>query len=334
MTATLGNDLAVPLCDARPRLARWQRWLSLRAYGVFTSTLFAAATPPHRMRRRFERFGAVSRAALQGRHPGLKFDDHACGRVAIEGVRAVEVPRCTILYLHGGAYVMGSPASYRNRAMRLGYRCRAEVFVPDYRLAPEHPFPAALEDAHAAWRHVVALGPDRPLFVAGDSAGGGLALALLLQLRQRGEALPQGAILLSPWTDLSVSGASVETNRRQDLWLSREHLEHWASYSVGRADARHPLASPAFADLSGLPPLLILAGEHEVLLDDALRAAAAARRGGTEVQVHIGPGMQHDWPLTLPWLDESRYAWELISRFVEPNALPNTSSARGGVESW
>ncbi len=233
-----------------------------------------------------------------------------------------------ILYLHGGAYVMGSPAAYRNRAMRLSYRCRAEVFVPDYRLAPEHPFPAALEDACAAWRRVAALRPGVPLLVVGDSAGGGLALALMLHLRQGGEALPHAAVLLSPWTDLSASGASAEANRRNDLWLSREHLRRWASYYVERGGERHPLASPAFADLSGLPPLLILVGEHEVLLDDALRVAVAARRGATEVRVHVGRGMQHDWPLTLPWLDESRRAWALMTEFVERTACASDGPAR------
>jgi acetyl esterase/lipase len=212
---------------------------------------------------------------------------------------------------------MGSPASYRNRAMRLSYRCHAEVFVPAYRLAPEHPYPAAFDDALAAWRYVKALRRDEPIFVAGDSAGGGLGLSLLVKLRDLGLPMPNGAFLLSPWTDLTVSGPSVDGNRGKDLWFTRRHLETWAGYYVGRADARSPYLSPVFADLSGLPPLFILVGENELLLDDALRVRDAAKSAGTDARVLVGEGMQHDWPLTLPWLDESRLAWNAMRRFVD-----------------
>jgi acetyl esterase/lipase len=314
----------------RPGLARWKRWLSLRAYGLITSTLFGARTSPHRMRRRFERFGAVTRAALQRKYPKLAFADHAVGPLSIEGIAAVETPRCAVVYLHGGGFVMGSPASYRNRAMRLSYRCGAEVFVPDYRLAPEHPFPAALDDALAAWQYVKALRPERPILVAGDSAGGGLALSLILRLRQLGHARPDGAILLSPWTDLSASGASMDENHRKDLWLSRDHIHNWARHYTCGCDERDPLVSPVFADLSELPPLLVLAGEHEVLLDDARRVVEGARRAGTDAELLVGTGMQHDWPLTLPWLDESRHAWRAMVRFVDDAAGSRRSIGAGG----
>jgi acetyl esterase/lipase len=303
--------------NATPGLGDIQRWLSLHGYGWFASALFRAATPPARMRRRFERFGAVPRAAMQRRHAELAFGDHALGQLKMESVRAVPTPRCVMLHLHGGAFIMGSPASYRNRAMRLSYRCNAEVFVPDYRLAPEHPFPAALDDALVAFQYVRALRPHAPLIVSGDSAGGGLALSLMLRLRELGANLPDGAVLLSPWTDLSGSGASVERNRRKDLWLTHAHLQQWARAYAKNEDLRSPCVSPVFADLSGLPPLLLLVGEDEILLDDALRvAAAAARTGTTTAQVHVGKGMQHDWPFTLPWLAESRLAWQVIGRFA------------------
>lgn len=295
-------------------LSAWKRWLSLRGYGLVTRALFGAGTPPLAMRRRFERLSRVPRERMQRKFPKLSFGDHAADGLAIESVRAVESPARVVLYLHGGAFFMGSPASYRNRAMRLSYRCQAEVFVPDYRLAPEHPYPAALDDALAAWKFVKAQRPEAPIFVAGDSAGGGLGLSLLLKLRDLGLAMPSGAFLLSPWTDLAVTGASVDG--RKDLWFTRRHLETWAKYYVGRADARSPYLSPVFARLSGLPPLLIFVGENELLLDDALRVRDAAASVGTDVRVHVGEGMQHDWPLTLPWLDESRIAWEEMRRFV------------------
>jgi epsilon-lactone hydrolase len=254
---------------------------------------------------------------MQRRFPKLVFADHAVNGLAIESVCAVESPARVILYLHGGAFFMGSPASYRNRAMRLSYRCQAEVFVPDYRLAPEHPYPAALDDALAAWWFVKAQRPHTAIFLAGDSAGGGLSLSLLVRLRDSGLVMPNGSFQLSPWTDLTISGSSVDGNYGRDLWFTRKHLEAWARYYVGQADARSPYLSPVFADFSGLPPLLLLVGEDELLLDDTLRVRDAAASVGIDVRVLIGKGMQHDWPLTLPWLDESKYAWNTIRRFVE-----------------
>lgn len=292
------------------------RWLSLRMYGLVTSTLFRPETPPARMRARFERFGKTSREAMRTRFPRLVFEDHGIGPLAMESVRAVESPRCAILHLHGGAFMMGSPQSYRERAKRLSYHCQAEVFVPDYRLAPEHPYPAALDDALVAFQYVRALRRRVPVFVTGDSAGGGLGLSLLVRLRDAGAEMPSGAVFLSPWTDLTASGSSIEVNRRKDLWLTRAHLEQWARYYVANADPSGPELSPLFADLSGLPPLLLLAGEHEVLLDDALRVGEKAALAGTPARVLVGKGMQHDWPLTLPWLQESRLAWREIQGFL------------------
>lgn len=301
-----------------------KRWLSLRGYGLVTSTLFGATTPPLKMRARFERLSCIPREKMQRKFPGLVFGDHAAGDVAIESVCAVESPARVILYLHGGAFFMGSPASYRNRAMRLSYRCGAEVFVPDYRLAPEHPYPAAFNDALTAWKFVKGFRPNTPIFVAGDSAGGGLSLSLLVRLRDLGMQMPNGAFLLSPWTDLTVSGGSVNGNRSKDLWFTRRHLETWAAYYAAAADRRAPYVSPIFADFSGLPPLLLFVGEDELLLDDALGVRDAAVSAGTDVRVHIGKGMQHDWPLTLPWLDESRLAWTAMRTFVEEHPAANS----------
>lgn len=156
-----------------------------------------------------------------------------------------------------------------------------------------------------------------PLFLSGDSAGGGLALALLLRLRALHGPAPAGAILLSPWTDLTASGASVDANHGKDLWLTRRHLETWARHYAGASDAHSPELSPVFANLAGVPPLLLLAAQDELLLDDARRVHEAALRAGVDSRLLVGPGMQHDWPLTLPWLAESRQAWREMRRFVD-----------------
>jgi epsilon-lactone hydrolase len=320
MGAEMQGDWATVASGSGGRVRSFKRWVSLRAYGLVASALFGAHTSPLTMRARFERFAGVTRNALQHRHPKLVFRDHVSDRLAVESVCAVDTPARSILYLHGGAFVMGSPASYRSRTIRLSYRCEAEIFVPAYRLAPEHPFPAALDDAVAAWKLLLAWRPNARCFVAGDSAGGGLGLSLLVRLRDLGLTMPHGAVLLSPWTDLTASGASVDGNCGNDLWFTREHLEIWARYYVGLADAREPYLSPVFANLSGLPPLLLLVGEDELLLDDALRVSRAAAAAGTDASVVIGKRMQHDWPLTLPWLDESRAAWRAIHQFVNAHS--------------
>ncbi|HKP59716.1 MAG TPA: alpha/beta hydrolase [Polyangiales bacterium] len=300
----------------------FERWLSLRAYGWFTSAMFRPDTAPRRMRARFDRWASSSREQLRLKYPELVFEDHPVGPLAMESVCAVPAPRCVILHLHGGAFFFGSLASYRQRAMRFSYRCDAEVFVPEYRLAPEHPFPAALEDALAAIQYLRALRPGYPIFVTGDSAGGGLALSLLARLRDRGQPLPAGAIMLSPWMDLT----SAPRTPRRDRWLTPAHLLYWSAHYAGTTERDNPELSPVFADLSRLPPLLLLAGEDEILLDDALRVAEAASRAGTIASVIVGKGMQHDWPLTMPRLPESKQAWRAMRAFVDAHAAQYTFS--------
>jgi acetyl esterase/lipase len=292
----------------------WKRWLSVQAYGLVTR-LYGANTPPLKMRRRFERLAAVTRSSLAARYPNIVFSDHHAGSLWIEGVCAVADPRVIILYLHGGGYLFGSPASYRDRIRKLSFRCNAEVFVPDYRLAPEHPYPAALEDALAAWRYVSALRKGI-IVVAGDSAGGGLALSLVAALRDSTSELPTAAFVFSPWTDLGASGASMTSNERTDVWLSRPHIAEWGRRYAGASNVADPGMSPLHADLRGFPPLLLIAGDQEVLLDDTLRVEAKARDAGVDVEVCIGRGMQHDFPLAMPWLEESREAWEIVLAFL------------------
>lgn len=315
MTPDAGD--ADGVTHTRRTTAAWKRWLSVAAYGLVTRTLYGADTPPETGRRRFERFATVKREKMKAKYPNMTFSDHRAGTVAIEGLCSVRDPRRCVLYLHGGGYIVGSPASYRDRARVVSYRCKAEVFVPEYRLAPENPYPAALDDALAAWGHVTALRPGVPWIITGDSAGGGLALSLIAALRDRGHALPVAAFLFSPWTDLAMTGASIAANDGKDVWMNGRSLQTWSRYYVGQGNAADPGISPVHADFTGFPPLLMVVGGDEVLLDDTLRAGARARSAGVAADVLVGRRMQHDFPITLPWLEESREAWEAIVAFVD-----------------
>jgi monoterpene epsilon-lactone hydrolase len=197
-------------------------------------------------------------------------------------------PARVLLYLHGGGYRLGSIRSHGELAARLGRASRSRVLLPEYRLAPEHPFPAAVQDVVAAWRWLVQQPIDLSwLAVAGDSAGGGLVLALLTILRDAGEVLPRAAVLLSPWTDLSRSGASMVLRAPDDPILTPGLVTDLAQDYLAGSDPRAPLASPLFASLKGLPPLLIQTGGAEVLRSDSTRLAEAATAVGVEVSLQL-----------------------------------------------
>jgi acetyl esterase/lipase len=220
----------------------------------------------------------------------------------------------TILYLHGGGYRMGSPAAWANFASRLAAATMCRIVVPDYRLAPEHPFPAALIDALSVYRALVVT--DRaPPFVGGDSAGGGLACALTLASGQAGLDLPQKAILLSPWVDLTVTNASYES-RKSDLFFPRESAQEAANLYLQGHDARDPLASPINGDLDGFPDTLIFASSDECLIGDAQAFQARLAEARVPVETHIVPGMTHVWPVIAPALPESEAALNTIGNFI------------------
>ena len=200
-----------------------------------------------------------------------------------------------VLYFHGGAYVLGSAAAGTPLAAGLAARAGGRGISVGYRLAPEHPFPAAVEDALAAYRALLDYGvPPSRIAVAGDSAGGGLAVAALVAARDAGLPLPSAAVVLSPWTDLTLSGASVTTRAGDDLVLTADTLSHGAADYLGSANPGSALASPGLtADLSGLPPILIQVGSHEILLDDAIGLAARAAAFDVPVDLQIRPGLPH-----------------------------------------
>ncbi|MDW8361600.1 MAG: alpha/beta hydrolase [Myxococcales bacterium] len=232
-------------------------------------------------------------------------------------------PDVRLLYLHGGGFVAGSLHTHRALAGRIARAGRAAVLLVDYRLAPEHRYPAALEDALAALRHVRDHGPLGPgrarrLFVAGDSAGGGLALATAVALRDAGERWLDGVVTLSAWTDLSASGASIRAAAARDPMLDPELLPVAARLYLGGVSPSTPLASPLFADLVDLPPLLMQVGEHEILHDDTIRLMAKARRAGVDVETDIALDMFHVYQLfSMP---ESREAIGRIGAWLRRRA--------------
>jgi len=233
--------------------------------------------------------------------PGVRITPQQLGGVAGEWVEA-NSPRATLLYLHGGGYVACSAETHRPITTAFAQN-GLRVFAPDYRMAPEHLFPAAVDDAVAVYRALLEQGTR--IVVGGDSAGGGLALALMISLRDAGIPLPAAAALFSPWTDLAATGESLKTNDRHCSMFHGEKIGPGASYYLGSADARNPLASPLYADLSKLPPMLIHVGKDETLLDDSTRLAERARAAGVRVELKIWPVVPHVWQL-VPTMPEAR----------------------------
>jgi monoterpene epsilon-lactone hydrolase len=234
----------------------------------------------------------------------------------------------TVLYCHGGGYYFCSPLTHRSLVFGLATRANAAIFSLDYRLAPEHRFPAALDDAAAAYRQLVANGtPPESIVIAGDSAGGGLALATLVALRDAGDPLPAGCLLFSPWTDLAATGATIRTNDGLDPMFSGPAIGRAARVYLGDTPATHPYASPLYADLEGLPPLFIMAGSTEVLLDDSQRVADKARAAGVDCELEVWKKMPHVWPLFTPFIPEGGRALDRAATFVR--RVTSTTSGRG-----
>nr|WP_249135184.1 alpha/beta hydrolase [Bradyrhizobium sp. AUGA SZCCT0222] len=227
-------------------------------------------------------------------------------------------PSRVLLYFHGGGYCSGSIQSHRRMVTEAGRAAQSRALAIDYRRAPEHPYPAAHEDALTAWRFLRKQGlPAANIAVGGDSAGGNLALGLIGRLRTAGEQLPGCAWLVSPWTDLTMSGTTLDTKDATDPLIHRAYLAELAdAYAPSPIDRRDPLISPLFADLAGFPPLLIQVGSAETLLADATRLAAAAGSDNVEVSLEIWPHMIHAWPVWNARLADGRRALAKAGQFI------------------
>ena len=233
--------------------------------------------------------------------------------ITVDGVE----PRHVVLYFHGGVYVLGDAASTAGLAAQVARRIQAKAISVDYRLAPEHPYPAAVDDALAAYQALLEGGTaPAGIVLAGESAGGGLAVATLVLARDRGLPRPAAAYLMSPYADLTLAGATMETKGQADPLLSRENLAaRVPDYTAGH-DPALALISPIFADLAGLPPLVVQAGSHEVLLDDAVRLARQAAITDVEVTLDITPGVPHVFQAYSPILDEAAAALDRAGQFL------------------
>ncbi len=241
-------------------------------------------------------------------------DGVPCEWVTVDGIEQDKV----LLYLHGGGYVFGSPESHRDLTWRLAAAARIRVLAVDYRLAPEHPFPAAVDDATRSYRWLLAEGfSPEDICIGGDSAGGGLAVATLVNLKNLGLPQPAGCILLSPWTDLSGSGESVKTNASADAMLTEKALHNMAGHYLGELDRTAALASPLFADLSGLAPMLVHVGSTEILLSDSERLVERVQAAGGEISLQIWPKMPHVFQIFAARIPEAKQAIEQLAQFIK-----------------
>ncbi len=250
---------------------------------------------------------------------GVSREEGTLGGVPGEWLRPEGAdPGRALLYFHGGGYVLGSTRSHRHMVAALAAGAGVHAFSADYRLAPEHPFPAAVEDGAAAWRGLLESGIDPAhAVIGGDSAGGGLTVATLVKARDDGLPMPAGGLCISPWTDMTLEAGSYATKAESDPMVRKDQIERWTGVYLGaETDRRHPWASPLYADLEGLPPLLVQVGSEEVLLDDSVSLAEAARRAGVGVQLSVADEMIHVWHWFDRLLDRAQEGIDEATAFI------------------
>lgn len=300
--------------EPAPRLSLRSHLFRLAARKLIAPAL-DTGRPIGARRMRLEQVARWSRLPLP---PCTRIEPATFRGVPGDWVRNTRRPqRRTLLYLHGGGYQVGSPQIYREFAAQLARRWQAQVALIDYRLAPEHPFPAATDDGFAAYQALIEQGIDpKTLIVAGDSAGGGLTMACALEARDAGLPSPAALVVFSPWVDLTFGGESALNRERDDI-LVTEHLRVAAADYLAGASPRTPLASPLHADLHGLPPTLVQATDNEILRDDARRLADALRAAGVEVQLQLSPQMFHVWQLFCGKLPEADAAIARVAAFLD-----------------
>lgn len=273
-------------------------------------------------------------ARFMGRIPmGLKIERAEVDGLPVAWIRPTGADRHkALLFLHGGGYVTGSVASHLMMCIPMAQMLKMNILVPEYRLAPEHPFPAALEDALKAYRWLLAQGcQPADIVLSGDSAGGGLSLATVLALRNAGEPLPAAVICMSPWADLTNSSQTHITKAKSESVLRTDVLNEWALFYTDQANLTNPLVSPVYADYHGFPPLLIQVGSEEILLDDARIVADKARADGVDVTLRIWDGMWHVWPALGDMIPENKVTFEEVGEFVRNHHNPSKQRSASPV---
>lgn len=267
-----------------------------------------------KMRKRLDQIGGFARVAKsvaieEGELYGLKVEWYRP-----EQARSGKI----LLYLHGGAFVLGSCASHRKLVTQIARAGRIDAVLPEYRLAPEHPYPAGLQDCVGVYRALLEYGYNpKNIVVAGDSAGGGLTTSLMLELRHIGLPLPGAAVLISPFLDFTASGESVTTRAAQDPWFDAKDVHVVIKYYCPDEDLEDPLISPVFANVAGLPPTLVQVGDDEILLSDSTRIAENMKAAGADVELQVFPEMWHVFQLFVGKMPESRVAVDRIGKFLK-----------------
>lgn len=295
----------------RARFIRWiTRWY-LRRVDI-------ANAPVLKMRRRLDQLGRLSRPAR-----GVAIEASKLAGMHTEWYRPPEaMPGKVLLYLHGGAYALGSCDSHRKMVTHIAKAGRVETVLPEYRLAPEHPFPAGPDDCVRAYRALLEKGYGAgDIIIGGDSAGGGLTLATMLQLRHDGLPLPGAAVLLSPFLDMTASGESAKTRLDLDPWFDPAHMNAVVRHYCPYEDLQDPLLSPVFANVAGLPPTLIQVGDHEILLSDSTRLAGKMRDAGIDVELQVFPELWHVFQIFVGLMPESKAAIAKIGEFIRAGGV-------------
>ena len=294
------------MSSRRARIVRWITSWYIQRIDVRTADV-------HKIRRRLDFIGRLLLRAF-----GVRVERTTVAGLYAEWLRPKRAPDDKVLlYLHGGAYVIGSCRSHGQMVSHIARAAGINALVPEYRLSPEHKFPAAIEDCVAVYRELLTSGirPEN-IVIAGDSAGGGLTVATLLSLRDSGDPLPGAAVLLSPYLDVTASGESATTRADQDPWFRASDMKVVVSNYCGADELKNPLVSPVFAEVQGLPPVLIQVGDDEILLSDSTRFADKIRAAGGTVDIEIWPEMWHVFQLFVGKMPEARQAINKIGDYV------------------